>query len=319
VLERPEVCTNSFLKILNVYKSKHKNREAIEVYKIVQSNSSITINPINENLPVHDTIYSYNENEEDYRDNEKLFGFKKQIGFYHELANKPPKKNPPVEAHSMIRTYTVFCEKLAIKVLPPNISNVENFLNWLCTAMNYLTSTIVNARFILQDYFRENGYEFTGAGKMRLAENIKQIKKNHHIKEQGSGVNPMMVDDLEHILTSIPKSYHLKDSMASLFLMSFNTAQRASTCVSVLFEDINVIMDPQALDQVKFIQLTFNKMKGIRGDAKIKKTICKNEKNEQICFIRTFEKYTKSKYNIDIKDFNKIKKDESGKKRRYGS
>jgi hypothetical protein len=60
VLERPEVCTDSFLKILNAYKSKHKNREAIEVYKIVQSNSSITINPINENLPVHDTISNAN-------------------------------------------------------------------------------------------------------------------------------------------------------------------------------------------------------------------------------------------------------------------
>jgi hypothetical protein len=76
--------------------------------------------------------------------------------------------------------------------------------------------------------------------------------------------------DLEkHNQNLLTKSNHLKDCMALLFLMSFNTAQRASTCVSVLCDDINVVMDPQAPEKVKFIQLTFNKMKGVREDANI--------------------------------------------------
>ena len=67
---------------------------------------------------------------------EKLFGFNKPIGFYHQLKSKPQKKDPPMEAHSMVRTFYTFFEKLALKVLPPNISNVGNFLNWLCSALN---------------------------------------------------------------------------------------------------------------------------------------------------------------------------------------
>ena len=143
---------------------------------------------------------------------------------------------------------------------------------------------------ILQDYFSANGYEFTAAGKKRLAPTIKGIKLNHHVKKQGTGANRMMFDDLDHILKSILFSYHLKDNMACLFLLCFNTAQRATGSVSVLFDDIVVIMDPDSPDQVIFIKVTFNKMKGLRGDAKISKTICRNNEDGKMCFIKEFKK-----------------------------
>ena len=56
---------------------------------------------------------------------------------------------------------------------------------------------------ILQEYFQANGYEFTAAGKKRLAPTMKGIKLNHHFKKQGTGANPMIFDDLDHILKSM--------------------------------------------------------------------------------------------------------------------
>ena len=145
---------------------------------------------------------------------------------------------------------------------------------------------------------------------------MKGIKLNHHFKKQGTGANPMMFDDLDHILKSILFSYHLKDSMASLFLLCFYTAQRATGSVSVLFDDINVIMDPDSPDQVIFIKLTFNQMKGLRGDPKISKRICRNNDDDEMCFITVFVKYLKSKYNIEIQQFNKKKKEKRFNKRK---
>ena len=78
--------------------------------------------------------------------------------------------------------------------------------------------------------------------------------------------------------------------MACLFLLCFNTAQRATGSVSVLFDDIVVIMDPDSPDQVIFIKVTFNKMKGLRGDAKFSKTICRNNEDDKMCFIKEFKK-----------------------------
>ena len=48
-------------------------------------------------------------------------------------------------------------------------------------------------------------------------------------------------------------------------------------------------------------------MKGLRGDPKISKRICRNNDDDEMCFITVFVKYLKSKYNIDIKVFKKKK------------
>jgi hypothetical protein len=57
------------------------------------------------------------------------------------------------------------------------------------------------ARFALQDYLKESGYNLTEHVRNELRKTVLRIKKTHFIKNQGQGKAPMMYADLRLLLT----------------------------------------------------------------------------------------------------------------------
>ena len=156
--------------------------------------------------------------------------------------------------------------------MPPNYTIINTFLYWLANNIGYRTGTIRLARFVLQDYFKECGFDLTERARMALGKTILKIKKNHFVKYQSQGKAPMMYADLKNILESIPDDHPDKDFDSSIFLLALNTAQRASTLVSVKFNDV-VVNKNRETGEIKNLTVIFNTTKGIKENAGLRKTI----------------------------------------------
>ena len=86
-------------------------------------------------------------------------------------------KQPPLEDHYIIRIYKKFCSKLARPILPPNHRILDCFLYWLSNSLGYRSGTIRLARFALQDYLKESGYNLTEHVRKELCKTVLKIKK----------------------------------------------------------------------------------------------------------------------------------------------
>ncbi len=158
----------------------------------------------------------------------------------------------------------------------------------LANNKGYLHGTIRVYRYILQDYFKENGFDLKFRIKRKLSETILNIKKEHFVKNQGNVKAPLMYKDLKHIINVMPDAYPLKNLQVSLFLLAANTAQRANTCVSVNFDD--AVVRKEVSGKIKSVDITFNVTKRRKTNANIRKIIERNDDDPQICFVLAFEK-----------------------------
>jgi hypothetical protein len=75
---------------------------------------------------------------------------------------------PPLIDQHVVRTYILFSDKLAKPQLPPNMFVIHNFLYWIAFNLGYRSATIKIYRYVLQDYFEENGYYLTDQTRIDL-------------------------------------------------------------------------------------------------------------------------------------------------------
>ena len=223
------------------------------------------------------------------------------------------KKSPPLIDHHVVRTYILFSDKLAKPHLPPKMFVVHNFLYWMAFNLGYSSTTIKKYKFILQDYFEENGFYLTDQTRLDLGKAVLNIKREHAIKNQDEGKPPMLYKDLKKILSCVPNSYKRKNLMNSLFLCANFTAQRASSMTSVKFDDINVTKNARGKD---CIRIKFNVVKGKGKQAGIKKILL-SMKEMKVCV--SFKSYVQSEYGINIKDFNSIRTSEKFKDKKFSN
>ncbi len=179
--------------------------------------------------------------------------------------------------------------------------------------LGYRSATIRKYRYILQDYFEENGFNLTDKVRVLLAKVVLNIKKTHSIKNQNLGKPPCMYEDLKNMLKCIPRDFERKNLMRSLFLCAFYTAQRSNSCVSVRFEDL--IFGKNAKGK-PFATITFNVVKGISLNADIRRTILANSNDPEMCFIKAIEDYLESEYEIRIDEYNGIRNQENYSKKK---
>jgi phosphopantetheine adenylyltransferase len=71
----------------------------------------------------------------------------------------------------------------------------------------------------------------------------------------------------------------------------------------VKFGDIYVNKDRISME-IKAISVTFNKVKGVKGDANLRRTVEFNREVSNMYFIEAFRKYLKKDYEIDLDYFN---------------
>jgi hypothetical protein len=122
---------------------------------------------------------------------------------YNKVNLPDKKKEPPLIDHHVVRTFTLFCEKLGKNHLPPNYIVFHNFLYWMALNLGYRSSTIRQYRHILQDYFKESGFDLIDKVKRNLQKVVLQIKITHKIKNQNIGKPPCMYQDLKNLLVCI--------------------------------------------------------------------------------------------------------------------
>jgi hypothetical protein len=177
--------------------NKCKEREAISVYKVVQSNSSIIINPNNADKEPHAENYGksnsyfvikfsifnyftdYDDEDDDDEDNDDNVDNASNYLIVLDFVEVKPKylKQPPLEDHYIIRIYKKFCSKLARPILPPNYRILDCFRYWLANSLGYQSGTFRWARFALQDYLKESGYNLTEHVRKELCKTVLRIKK----------------------------------------------------------------------------------------------------------------------------------------------
>jgi hypothetical protein len=98
----------------------------------------------------------------------------------------------------------------------------------------------------------------------------------------------------------IPK----RNLVNSLLFCAYYTGQRASSCVSVKFNEIYITQNE---DGIECINITFNVVKGKGTNANIKKNILANTRDKQMCFIEAFKNYVLTEYKLEIESFKKLK------------
>ena len=96
--------------------------------------------------------------------------------------------------------------------------------------------------------------------------------------------------------------------------MRFYIAQRATACVSVLFEDL--YFGKNAKDK-PYVRVTFNCIKGVQINAGLRRTIQTNNNDKTLCFYEAIRDYLKSEFEISADEFNNIKDSETYRKK-YG-
>ena len=146
--------------------------------------------------------------------------------------------------------------------------------------MGYSSSTIKLYRYVLQDYFKECGYDLTDLARLELGKTVSKLKREHAKKNQNVGKPPRLYQDLKNILTCMPQNYSKRNLLNSLFLCAYYTGQRANSCVSVKFNEIYLT---QNADGIECANITFNVVKGKGTNANIKKTILANARDKQMC------------------------------------
>jgi hypothetical protein len=104
----------------------------------------------------------YNEEEEDSRidDNDvKDNNYLKDLDYIK--VNPKVIKEPFLDDHYIIRIFKQFCNRLARPIFPPNHRILDCFLYWLANNLGYKIGTVGLARYVLQDYLKESGYNLT--------------------------------------------------------------------------------------------------------------------------------------------------------------
>ncbi len=220
-------------------------------------------------------------------------------------------KSPPLENHFYVQTYKLFCEKIAKQVFPPQLIVIHMFLNWMAFNVGYSSSSIRNARFVIMDYYKEKGYDLTTKVRELLGKTVLRIKRTHSKKGQNQGKAPMMYNDIKSILSCIPNDYEHRNRARSLFLLAHYTAQRACSCTSITFKDIHFVTNELGR---RSVNVTFNKTKGKKKDANIRKIIQEKQDDKTMCFIQAFQDYLLTEFKVDLTNPNEFKKLKEGDK-----
>jgi hypothetical protein len=214
-------------------------------------------------------------------------------------------KLPPLKDHHFIRTFILFNERPSKPHLPPNMIIIKSFLCWSALNLGYSSGTIKLYRYVLQDYFKECGYDLTDLARLELQKTVLKLKREHAKKNQNVGKPPMLYQDLKNILTCMPHNYSKRNLQNSLFLCAYYTGQRANSCGSVKFNEIYLTQNAAGIECAN---ITFNVVKGKGTNANIKKNILANTRDKQMCFIGAFKNYLQTEYKLDIEIFKKLKK-----------
>jgi hypothetical protein len=181
---------------------------------------------------------------------------------------------------------------------------IKSFLCWSALNLGYSSGTIKLYRYVLQDYLKECGYDLSHLARLELQKTVLKLKREHAKKNQNVGKPPMLYQDLKNILTCIPNNYTKRNLLNSIFLCLYYTGQRASSCVSVKFNEIYITQNE---DGIECANITFNVVKGKGTNANIKKNILANTRDKQMCFIAAFKNYLQTEYKLDIESFKKLK------------
>ena len=76
---------------------------------------------------------------------------------------------------------------------------IKSFLCWSALNLGYRSATIKLYRYVLQDYFKECGYDLSDLARLELQKTVFKLKREHAKIKQNVGKPPMDYQDLKNI------------------------------------------------------------------------------------------------------------------------
>ena len=143
----------------------------------------------------------------------------------------------------VLKTYLPFCRAVKQDPWPLAAKVVVSYLFWLAEYRNYCVSTIdyivTWALVRLNVFYTKAQVDRYVTICMRAA--VNQLYKDPQTKKPTKGMKPLVLADVEKMISHIPDSDARKSFWASLFLFALATGSRASTCLAITLRDLDWI------------------------------------------------------------------------------
>ena len=141
--------------------------------------------------------------------------------------------------------YIGFCQSLGLPPYPVSVTSGVGFLTYLAKTKHYCYNTLSTVTY--QSLVRLNvvhtGIEIGLNVRQAMRRKLGEIRISPDTKPGRGGMEPLILDDLKRVITSINEVDPLKPRLASLFLFGLFTGARANTCASVRFRDFHTFRD----------------------------------------------------------------------------